>query len=146
MPQKNCGKYFAEHWGSEMMDMTALSEEIFPKESVLKIDLAAIKNNIRVLKEKTNALIIGVVKENGYGLGLQTEYEILKRNGITYFATTSADEALALRRYGATEPILLLAPFYEAETAEALCAQDITQMLGHLSQLAVYKQVKVTAK
>ena len=142
MPQKNCGKYFAEHWGSEMMDMTALSEEIFPKESVLKIDLAAIKNNIRVLKEKTNALIIGVVKENGYGLGLQTEYEILKRNGITYFATTSADEALALRRYGATEPILLLAPFYEAETAEALCAQDITQMLGHLSQLAVYKQVK----
>ena len=39
-----------------MMDMTALSEEIFPKESVLKIDLAAIKNNIRVLKEKTNAL------------------------------------------------------------------------------------------
>ena len=124
------------------VEMEAFSEEIFPKESVLKIDLEAIKANIRVIKEKTNALIIGVVKENGYGLGLQKEYEILLRSGIEYFATTSAEEALALRRYGATEPILLLAPFYEVETAEALCAQDITQMLGHLSQIEVYKKVK----
>ena len=124
------------------MEMETFSEEIFPKESVLKIDLEAIKANIRIIKEKTNALIIGVVKENGYGLGLQTEYEILRLNGIEYFATTSADEALALRRYGATEPILLLSPFYEVETVEALCAQDITQMLGHLSQIEVYRKVK----
>lgn len=123
------------------MSQLILAEEIFAKESVLKIDAQAIAYNLEIIRQKTDKKIIAVIKENGYGLGLRTEYEILRDLGVDFFAVTNAEEALALRRYGAVEEILLLSPYYDLATVEALAAQDITQMLGHMEQMAIYRQV-----
>lgn len=123
------------------MPQLILAEEIFAKESVLKIDKEAVAYNFQVIRQKTAKTVIAVIKENGYGLGLKTEYEILRDLGVEYFALTSAEEALALRRYGATEPILLLSPYNDLQSVEALAAEDITQMLGHSSQAELYRQV-----
>lgn len=123
------------------MSQLVLADEIFAKESVLKIDTEAIAHNFNIIRQKTEKTIIAVIKENGYGLGLKTEYDILKNLGAEFFAVTSAEEALALRRYGAVEPILLLASYYDVQTLEAMCAQDITMMLGNIAQIDAYKQV-----
>lgn len=123
------------------MSQLILAEEIFAKESVLKIDPQAIAHNFQIIRQKTAKTIIAVIKENGYGLGLNTEYEILRDLGAEFFAVTSAEEALALRRYGATEPILLMSPYNDLQTVEAMAAEDITQMFGHPTQADIYKQV-----
>ena len=123
------------------MSQLILAEEIFAKESVLKIDPQAIAHNFQIIRQKTAKTIIAVVKENGYGLGLKTEYEILRNLGAEFFAVTAAEEALALRRYGATEPILLMSPYNDLQTVEAMAAEDITQMFGHRAQAEIYNQV-----
>ena len=69
---------------------------VFDKQTILKIDTAAIAHNIKVIKKRTDKKIIAVIKENGYGMGLKAEYDLLKSNGLDYFAVTNTAEALGI--------------------------------------------------
>ena len=123
---------------------------VYQKESVMKIDLAAIKHNIDIIRTKTSQKIIAVIKENGYGMGLENEYRILKQNGLDYFAVTNANEAFALREMGATEPILLLSPYYDQAIVETLLKENITLMVNQIRQLnllsKIYQEKHLTAQ
>ena len=71
-----------------------------PKYIVCREDL---EHNIRILKEKAKGkLIWGVVKGNGYGLGIGPLVQILNDCGIDHFAVTSLAEAQAVRDAGET--------------------------------------------
>ena len=77
----------------------------------LKIDLNKLKNNITAIKKKypDYKYYFGVVKGNAYGHG----YGILKtlvEAGINYFAVSSLDEAMEIRKKDEKTPILVLEP------------------------------------
>lgn len=115
---------------------------IFQKQTVMKIDASAIAHNVKVIQKTIGkARLIAVVKENGYGMGLQREYDILKNLNIDFFAVTNAEEALALRRFGCTDDILLMSPSLNKEEAELLLKNDIIFMLGSMKQAALLKSL-----
>lgn len=113
---------------------------VFQKQTVMKVDAAAIAHNVGVIRDKIgSARLIAVVKENGYGMGLEREYHILKEQNIDFYAVTNAEEAYALRRFGCKEDILLMSPSYDAEEAGTLLQNDIIFMLGSMKQAVVLK-------
>lgn len=87
------------------------------------VNKADLQNNIRVLKEKAgDASIYGVIKGNGYGLGLCPMAEALREGGVDRFAVTEIHEVQALREGGfPTEEILMMrATCIEEELSELL--------------------------
>lgn len=115
---------------------------IFQKQTVMKIDADAIAHNVEVIREKIKrARLIAVVKENGYGMGLEREYDILKKLNIDFFAVTNAEEAFALRRFGCTKDILLMSPSFDKEEARKLLQDDIIFMLGNMKQAMLLKEL-----
>ena len=122
--------------------MNADGNLIFQKQTVMKIDKAAIAFNVNAIRTKIgSARLIAVVKENGYGMGLKREYEILKEEKIDFYAVTNANEALALREFGCTEDILLMSPSFDFEEALMLHAKNIIFMLGSIRQAEILKAV-----
>lgn len=87
------------------------------------VDRSGLENNIRVLKETAkDAAVYGVIKGNGYGLGLIPMAEVLREGGIDRFAVTELNEVRALRENGfETEEILMMrATCLRDELAELL--------------------------
>ena len=79
------------------------------RQTWVEIDLGALENNIREIKEQVGSSeIIGVVKADAYGHGSVRCAEIMRRNGIHHFAVATIDEALELRRAGIEDDILVL--------------------------------------
>lgn len=96
------------------------------------VETEKLRKNIAICRETAGqAVIWGVVKGNGYGLGAAPLALFLKAQGIGHFAVTSLSEAKALRAAGLREePILMLrATADEAELRE-LIALDIICTLG----------------
>ncbi|MDD7389918.1 MAG: alanine racemase [Lachnospiraceae bacterium] len=115
---------------------------IFQKQTVMKIDASAIAHNVQVIRETIgSARLIAVIKENGYGMGLKREYDILKNLNINFFAVTNANEALALRRFGCKEDILLMSPSFEKEEAAELLQNNIIFMLCSMKQAVLLKEL-----
>lgn len=119
--------------------MSANGNFIYQKESILKIDKSAIAHNIKTIQGITSGQIIAVIKENGYGLGFFTEYQILKELGMNYFAVTNVAEALSLREFGCTDPVLLMSPILTLSECVRLVEADITMMAGSTTQLELLR-------
>ncbi len=121
--------------------MSQNENQIFDKQTTLVIDKAAITHNVKVIRKITDKQIIAVIKENGYGMGLKAEYDLLKQNGLNYFAVTNTAEALALRSFGCTETILLLTPCMSYDEAVQLNKAEITFVAGSITQLNILKKL-----
>lgn len=82
------------------------------QETVLEIDLNALKHNFDHLKSKLNSTtkFLGVVKAFSYGNEANEIAKFLQELGIDYFAVAYAKEGAALREAGVTKPILVLHP------------------------------------
>lgn len=82
----------------------------------LFIDKDVLKNNIAITKNLSGeAQVIGVVKGNGYGLGLCAFARILVESGIETLAVTELADAVKLRDSGIHCDILMLSPLYQKE-------------------------------
>ena len=73
-----------------------------------EINIDAIKANIREIKSKTNAKILGIVKADAYGHGVKQIATALMEEGVYAFGVSNADEAMELRKFGFALPILVL--------------------------------------
>ncbi len=99
--------------------------------SWLEIDLGAIKNNIRQLKDIAGVPVMAVVKANGYGHGLVETARAAAGAGSAWCGVARIDEALALRQAGLTLPVLVLGFTPTCRVAEAvrndisLCVYDM---------------------
>jgi alanine racemase len=87
-----------------MSDQAADLEDGPPAEIV--IDLAAIRHNVRVLRELVGVPIIAVVKADGYGHGMVEAARAAREGGAGWVAVATVDEALHLREAGYAGPLL----------------------------------------
>jgi alanine racemase len=94
----------------------------------LEIDRTALAHNVgAVTRLADGRRVIAVVKNNAYGLGLETAAPILDSLAeVSHLAVVRADEALALRKAGTRKPILLMGPATEDELLE-LTPLDVIQ-------------------
>jgi len=81
-------------------------------ETVLEIDLNALKHNFEHLKSKLNpsTKVLGVVKAFAYGSDAVEISKYLQSLNIDYLAVAYVTEGVALRDAGITKPILVLHP------------------------------------
>lgn len=103
------------------------------------VEASALENNIRLVREKAGrAAIWGVVKGDGYGLGLVPLARALRAGGIDRFAVTEVDDVRALREAGFTdERILMLRPTSEPEELETLLDLQAVIAVGSAEQAGV---------
>ena len=105
---------------------TALAGATRALNAWIELDLDALANNARVLRETAGeATVIAVVKANAYGHGASIIGPALEAAGIERFAVVFLPEAVALREAGVTRPVLVLGHSFP-EDAEAAVAGDIT--------------------
>lgn len=81
---------------------------MFYRDSWVEIDLDALKQNIRYLKEKSNKKMIAVIKANAYGCGDKMIAQAAIEAGANMLAVSSLEEAIALRDQGIQADILIL--------------------------------------
>jgi alanine racemase len=81
-------------------------------QSEARIDLAAIRANVRELRGRTSAEVMAVVKADGYGHGIVPAARAALAGGASWLGVATLDEALTVRAAGVTAPMLawLIAP------------------------------------
>src|SRR4051812_899482 len=91
------------------------------------VDLAAIRHNVRLLKELTGTPMMTVVKADGYGHGLVESARAAREVGAEWLGVATLDEALALRRAGDAGPVLCWLTVPGEDYAAAVAADvDVT--------------------
>src|SRR4051812_27095127 len=99
------------------------------------VDLAAIRHNVGVLREKAaGAEVMVIVKADGYGHGILPAAQAALAGGAPRLGVASLAEAMALRRAGVDAPLLCWLygpgePFDEAVGADVdLAASSMGQV------------------
>ena len=72
----------------------------------VEVNLKAIANNINLIKSKTSAQILAVVKADAYGHGLIPVAKCAIDAGATWLGVALLDEAITLREAGIRAPII----------------------------------------
>ena len=116
-----CKNYYASHSmlfkGARIWQVENIVEALlkYGNRSYLEINLAAIKRNVHALKNKLpkECKLLGMLKAEAYGSGLQRIAKTLQNAGVDYFGVAYTQEAIALRESGVRLPILVIHPFKE---------------------------------
>ncbi len=95
----------------------------------------ALRHNYKLLKERAaNSKVFAVVKANAYGHGVEFVYRALR--DADGFATLEIESAVALRRMGATQPILLLEGFFSPDELEIIDLHRLTVAIHSSHQVS----------
>ena len=110
------------------------------------INLDNIANNAKNITQKYNdyKYYIGILKSSCYGHGEYIVNELVN-NGINYIAVSYIDEALKIRKYNKTIPILLLEPISLSEI-EKVTENNLTIVIHDLSYLNELLKLKIKKK
>lgn len=111
------------------------------QETLLEIDLTALKHNFEHLKSKLqpNTKFLAVVKAFGYGSDANEIALFLQTLGTDYFAVAYVNEGVALRNAGITKPILVLHP--QAVNFKTLIAYCLEPSLYNAKILNDFKAI-----
>lgn len=74
--------------------------------AVAEIDLSAIAQNLKFIKDKTNAQVLAVVKADAYGHGLVPVAKAAVAAGADWLGTALLEEGIALRAAGVKAPLI----------------------------------------
>jgi alanine racemase len=105
-----------------MLTTPQLSSTSVQRDAWVEIDLSALEDNIRVIKDWTasSVMLMAVVKGDAYGHGAKALAPILQAAGANWFGVAAVDEGLELRQAGISLPILILGPCPSWAVASAL--------------------------
>lgn len=100
----------------------------------VEINRNALESNLEKIKMLTlpSAEILAVIKSNGYGHGLLEIARILEKK-VAYFGVASVEEALKLRQFEISTPILLFGIHFSPDIERAIQA-EITLSISSLDQ------------
>ncbi len=92
-------------------------QEFLTHNGVLTIDLGALSQNYRILKDQVgnDCGVAGVLKASAYGLGMKEVAETLKKQGCTQFFVATLDEALELREFDKKSPLAVLGGLFHGQ-------------------------------
>src|SRR5512133_1990445 len=93
-----CGAARADRGASGRMAVMQRSEAV--------VDVGAIRDNVALLRSRTAAEVMAVVKADGYGHGLLPAARAALAGGAGWLGVAFLEEALALRRAGICAPVL----------------------------------------
>ncbi|MEP0549037.1 MAG: alanine racemase [Rhodothermales bacterium] len=104
-----------------------------------EIDLNALRYNLRYLRRLAgDAEVMGIVKANAYGHGVEHVVPVLRAEGVGVFAVANVPEAVRLREIGVTERVLVFgAPLPEALPAYAAHDLEVTVSSRAVAEAAV---------
>ena len=88
--------------------------------------------NAKAVVEAVKVPVIGVLKFDGYFIGITEAAKAWQSAGVSMFAVSESQEAFALRQAGFTEDILLMAPVADEEELKELLAQNIILTVSDL--------------
>ena len=71
-----------------------------------EINLAAIAENLKFIKNKSSAQVLAVVKADAYGHGLINVAKAAEKGGADWIGTALLEEGIALRNNGITKPVI----------------------------------------
>ena len=75
----------------------------------IEIDLDAMVHNVKEVEKLVgNTKIMGIVKANAYGHGMELSAKALQKAGVDFFGVACMNEAIALRQSGIEQDILIL--------------------------------------
>src|SRR5512139_244406 len=74
--------------------------------ALLTVDLSAVAHNVRLLRRRTGAGLMAVVKADGFGHGAVDVARTAIAAGAGWLGVTSVHEAVALREAGLRVPVL----------------------------------------
>lgn len=95
------------------------------------VDVAAIRHNVRALREHTGVAMMTVVKADGYGHGMIESARAAREAGAAWLGVATIDEALALRAAGDTGRVLCWLTVPGDDLAPVLAADvDVTAYTG----------------
>ncbi|MEJ7778983.1 MAG: bifunctional UDP-N-acetylmuramoyl-tripeptide:D-alanyl-D-alanine ligase/alanine racemase [Daejeonella sp.] len=100
--------------GARAFEFEGISQRLTQKvhETVLEINLNALEHNLNYYKSilPTGTKVMAMVKAFSYGSGSFEITNLLEFNKVDYLAVAYADEGVALRKAGATLPIMVMSP------------------------------------
>ncbi|WP_158962228.1 bifunctional UDP-N-acetylmuramoyl-tripeptide:D-alanyl-D-alanine ligase/alanine racemase [Myroides fluvii] len=110
-------------------------------ETVLEINLTAIRHNLNFyrskLKPETKTMVM--VKAFGYGHGSVEIAQLLEHEKVSYLGVAFADEGIALRKAGIKTNIMVMNP--EISAFSAMLAYDLEPEIYSIRELKAFLQV-----
>ena len=114
--------------------------------SILTINCHALAENYRQIQQIVGAgvHVAGVVKADGYGIGMSAMAQTLYHAGCRVFYTAQLSEAIALRRIISDGKILV----FEGPVGDmdAYHTHDLTPVINSLSQLQLFRETAATSE
>ncbi len=108
-------------------------QEYLPNRSWAEVDLDAIARNVKLIRShvRRSAEVMGVVKADSYGHGVERVVPILIKSGVSRLAVSMLDEGIQLRASGIEVPILILG-YTDPRRAAEIIAHRLTQTVYSL--------------
>ncbi len=114
------------------------------RKTYARIDGKILENNVKEIKKKYSdyKYYFGVVKNNAYGHGMRVVQNLI-RGGINYFAVSSLEEALLVRKYTQDIPVLVLEPV-DVEFIDDVLNNKITITIESLDYLKSLNKIDLS--
>ena len=112
--------------------------------AVARIDLAALRHNYQLARERHGGRAFAVIKADAYGHGAVRCAEALG-DVVDGFAVAIMEEALSLREAGVRKPILVLEGVFEAHELEEAARRDLWLVVHSDAQLDMLARVPPSA-
>ena len=116
-------------------------EKIIVNKNDLENNIDIIKKYVKDNKQNSNPRIIGVVKGNGYGLGLVEFSNVLLSKGIDMLAVSKVDEAVKLRDANFVCDILFLSSTCLESEIKDIISNEVIPTIGSIESLKEYELV-----
>ncbi len=102
----------------------------------VEVSLTALRNNFRAVQSRVHpeTSICAVIKSDAYGHGMAGCASALRSAGAQWFAVSTTDEGIALRRRGIQVRILVLGGFWSGQE-EAIIQHELTPVVWERSQI-----------
>src|SRR3954462_12125693 len=118
------------------MATTQVAVNMATRPTWAEVSITAIQHNYSTIRDYVapDAVVCSVVKCDAYGHGAPEVARALQKEGCKWFAVTSPEEGIELRKAGITGRILLMSGFWRGQE-ESVIENNLTPMVWEWSHI-----------